>query len=86
VRAGGHERRLRRSVADGPWQAPSLVGEPSVLGWRWWELLAPVDHAAAVRIRARASDRAGRCPPEEANWNRLGYGNNSVQVVTVTVS
>jgi hypothetical protein len=36
-------------------------------------------------LRARATDRAGRVQPEHAEWNRLGYGNNSIQEVAIRV-
>ena len=29
---------------------------------------------------------AGRTQPERAEWNRLGYGNNAIQEVSVEVS
>jgi hypothetical protein len=34
---------------------------------------------------ARATDKAGRVQPEKAEWNRLGYGNNSIQEVAIRV-
>jgi hypothetical protein len=33
----------------------------------------------------RAMDCAGQVQPEHAEWNRLGYGNNSIQEVTIRV-
>jgi hypothetical protein len=36
-------------------------------------------------LRARAMDCAGRVQPEHAEWNRLGYGNNSIQDVAIRV-
>jgi hypothetical protein len=38
-----------------------------------------------VDLRARATDLAGRTQPEFAEWNRLGYGNNSVHQISVPV-
>jgi hypothetical protein len=38
-----------------------------------------------VTLRARATDLAGRTQPEHAEWNRLGYGNNAIQEVTLQV-
>jgi hypothetical protein len=34
-------------------------------------------------MRARASDLAGCIQPERPEWNRLGYGNNAVQELSV---
>jgi hypothetical protein len=36
-------------------------------------------------LRARATDAAGNTQPEVPVWNRLGYGNNAIEVVTVDV-
>jgi hypothetical protein len=36
-------------------------------------------------LRARASDLAGRTQPEQAEWNRLGYGNNAIEKIAVSV-
>jgi len=36
-------------------------------------------------VRARATDLAGRTQPESPEWNRLGYGNNSIPEVPVHV-
>jgi hypothetical protein len=44
-----------------------------------------LDAAGPVELRARATDATGRSQPERARWNRLGYGNNSIQLVVVTV-
>jgi hypothetical protein len=38
-----------------------------------------------VVIRARATDLAGRTQPDHPSWNRLGYANNAVEEVHVTV-
>jgi len=34
-------------------------------------------------MRARATDQAGQTQPERAEWNILGYGNNSIQRVPI---
>jgi hypothetical protein len=39
-------------------------------------------NAAHYRL---AMDRAGRVQPEHSEWNRLGYGNNSIQEVVIRV-
>jgi hypothetical protein len=38
-----------------------------------------------LMLRARATDEAGHTQPEQAEWNRLGYGNNSVHEVPLRV-
>jgi len=36
-------------------------------------------------LRARATDAAGNTQPEVPPWNRLGYGNNAIEVVYIDV-
>ena len=75
--------RVDVSVDGSPWRRANLLGEVHRHGWRRWELVARVDRAGLVKIRARASDEAGRTQPETPEWNRLGYGNNAIQEVAV---
>jgi DMSO/TMAO reductase YedYZ molybdopterin-dependent catalytic subunit len=74
------------SVDDGRWQEARLVGERHRHSWQWWELLTTLDRTGPVSIRARAIDLAGRTQPERPEWNRLGYGNNSIQEITINVT
>jgi DMSO/TMAO reductase YedYZ molybdopterin-dependent catalytic subunit len=73
------------SVGDGDWRDARLVGERRRHGWQWWELVAHLDAPGLTTLRARATDMAGRTQPEQAEWNRLGYGNNSIQAVPIRV-
>jgi hypothetical protein len=66
------------SLNDGPWREARLVGERRRAAWPWWELITRLEHA-------RATDTAGRTQPERADWNRLGYGNNSIHTVAAQV-
>jgi DMSO/TMAO reductase YedYZ molybdopterin-dependent catalytic subunit len=77
--------RVEVSVEDGQWQDARLIGDRRRHGWQWWELLTPVRRTGAVMLRARATDMAGRTQPERAEWNRLGYGNNSIHEVPVRI-
>ncbi len=38
-----------------------------------------------TQLRARATDAAGNVQPEVPPWNRLGYGNNAIEVASVDV-
>lgn len=67
------------------WREARLIGEAKPHAWRRWEFVARLDKPGLVTLRARATDRAGRTQPEQAEWNRLGYGNNSVQQVAITI-
>ena len=73
------------SVGGGDWQPARLVGERSRHSWQWWELITRVEQPGVVTLRARATDLAERVQPERAEWNRLGYGNNSIQQVPIRV-
>jgi DMSO/TMAO reductase YedYZ molybdopterin-dependent catalytic subunit len=67
------------------WQQARLVDEPNRHSWRWWELITRIEHRRAVTIRARATALVGGAQPEDATWNRLGHGNNSIQEVVARV-
>jgi Mo-co oxidoreductase dimerisation domain len=69
---------------DGPWREARLIGERPRAAWQWWELITRLE-PGPVAIRARATDIAGRTQPERAEWNHLGYGNNSIHSVRVQV-
>ena len=73
------------SVGDGPWQPARLVGERRRHSWQWWELLTRLDEPGPTTLRARATDLAGRTQPEQPEWNRLGYGGNAIQTVTIKI-
>lgn len=75
--------RVDVSVDDGRWQEARLLGERHRHRWQWWELLTRLERPGPVRLRARATDLAGRTQPDEPQWNRLGYGNNSIHDVVV---
>jgi DMSO/TMAO reductase YedYZ molybdopterin-dependent catalytic subunit len=61
--------------------------EPPLGPYQWqdwsfeWEATTP----GRRTIRARATDAAGNVQPEVPPWNRLGYGNNAIEVCTIDV-
>jgi DMSO/TMAO reductase YedYZ molybdopterin-dependent catalytic subunit len=69
----------------GAWHQANLIGEPSRQAWQRWELVTRINDSGPAMLRARATDRAGRVQPEHAEWNRLGYGNNSIQEVVIRI-
>jgi DMSO/TMAO reductase YedYZ molybdopterin-dependent catalytic subunit len=75
--------RVEVRIDDGPWRDARLVGERRRGSWQWWELIARLERPGGAVISARATDMAGRAQPEEPVWNRLGYGNNAIQEVSV---
>src|SRR5437868_390864 len=83
----GAERiaKVEVSFNDGPWQEARLIGEGRRGAWQWWELFESLKDGGPLVVRARATDASGRTQPDEAEWNRLGYGNNSVHSVAAQV-
>jgi DMSO/TMAO reductase YedYZ molybdopterin-dependent catalytic subunit len=77
--------RVEVSVDGGPWRKAHLSGERHRYAWQWWELSTRVDRPGKIRLRARATDLAGRTQPEQSEWNRLGYGVNAIQEVSIHV-
>jgi DMSO/TMAO reductase YedYZ molybdopterin-dependent catalytic subunit len=77
--------KVEVSLNDGPWTEARLIGEGRRGAWQWWELLASLEDVGPLVVRARATDLSGRTQPDQAEWNRLGYGNNSVHTVAAQV-
>jgi DMSO/TMAO reductase YedYZ molybdopterin-dependent catalytic subunit len=77
--------RVDVSIDGGPWQAATLVGDRHRHSWQWWELITRLDRSGPVSIRSLATDLSGRSQPEQAEWNRLGYGNNSIQELQIEI-
>lgn len=71
-------------TGDSGW-APATVAPPSgPHQWQDWSFewqATPGRHS----VRARATDAAGNVQPEVPPWNRLGYGNNAIEVSYVDV-
>ena len=78
--------RVEVSVDGGEWHQARLASERKRHSWQWWELQTRLDAPGLVSVRARAVDLAGRCQPDLSEWNKHGYGNNAIQVVTVKVN
>ncbi|HYB40090.1 MAG TPA: molybdopterin-dependent oxidoreductase [Mycobacterium sp.] len=77
--------RVDVSIGGGPWQPARLIGERRRHSWEWWELLTHCEAHGPSTVRARATDLAGRTQPERAEWNRLGYGGNAIQTISIAV-
>lgn len=76
--------QVHLSIDQGEWLQATLQGLPARYAWRSWQLDTRIEKTGSVTIRARAADLGRQTQPEQAEWNRLGYGNNSIQTVTVT--
>jgi DMSO/TMAO reductase YedYZ molybdopterin-dependent catalytic subunit len=72
-------------TGEGDWYRAKL--EPPAGPYMWQEWSFDWHAAAAGRhaLRARATDAAGNAQPDVPVWNRLGYGNNAVEVICVDV-
>jgi DMSO/TMAO reductase YedYZ molybdopterin-dependent catalytic subunit len=72
-------------TGEGEWHPARLELRRGPYQWQdWsfeWEATAPGRHT----LRARATDAAGNVQPDVPPWNRLGYGNNAVEVVYIDV-
>jgi len=79
----GPVARVEVAVGDGAWNEVEMLGQVARYAWRRWRVVTPIGRPGAIRLRSRATDTGGETQPQEASWNRLGYGNNSIQTVTV---
>ena len=77
--------RVEVRIGNDPWQEARLLGERKRYSWQGWELIARLEHRGSTVISARATDIASRTQPDSLEWNRLGYGNNTIQRVRVNV-
>src|SRR3954454_15016605 len=72
-------------TGDGDWY-PAQVEEPKGPSqWQNWWYEWEADGVGRKTLRARATDAAGNVQPDVPPWNRLGYGNNAVEVMYVDV-
>jgi hypothetical protein len=78
--------KVEVSVDGGDWREAHLIGERKRHSWQWWELIARFDRPGTVSLRVRATDLAGRNQPDQAEWNKLGYGNNGIHEVTARIA
>jgi DMSO/TMAO reductase YedYZ molybdopterin-dependent catalytic subunit len=69
----------------GDWY-PATVAPPSgPYHWQDWTYEWNAEELGRKTLRARATDAAGNVQPETPPWNRLGYGNNAIEVTYVDV-
>ncbi|XVU30000.1 sulfite oxidase [Actinoplanes sp. CA-054009] len=71
-------------TGDSPWHPATVEPAEGPYQWQDWSFrweATPGRHS----LRARARDAAGNVQPEVPPWNRLGYGNNAVELSWVDV-
>ncbi|HUY77972.1 MAG TPA: sulfite oxidase [Ktedonobacterales bacterium] len=80
--------RVNVSVDGGAsWHTATLhdVGSAPAYVWREWEYSWDAATSGPAMLLCVVHDEAGNTQPAEPEWNRLGYANNAIQRVAVTV-
>ena len=72
-------------TGEGEWHPAQLEPPKGPYQWQDWSFEWEADDIGRQTLRARATDAAGNVQPEVPPWNRLGYGNNAIEVVHVEV-
>lgn len=69
----------------GEWQPAEVFPPTAPYQWQEWRFDWEGGEPGRHVLRARATDAAGNTQPDSPAWNRLGYGNNAVQVLAFDV-
>ncbi|RKQ93040.1 molybdenum-dependent oxidoreductase-like protein [Solirubrobacter pauli] len=69
----------------GDWHPARLDIRQEPYAWQDWSFEWTVSRPGRYSLRARATDAAGNVQSEVPPWNRLGYGNNAVEVQHVDI-
>lgn len=72
-------------TGEGDWHEAHLQAPRGPYHWQDWSFDWDATQVGRHTLRARATDAAGNVQPEVPLWNRLGYGNNAVEVIYVDV-
>jgi DMSO/TMAO reductase YedYZ molybdopterin-dependent catalytic subunit len=72
-------------TGEGDWQPADLRPPTDPYQWQDWSFDWTATEVGRHSVRARATDAAGNVQPDVPPWNRLGYGNNAVEVLYVDV-
>jgi hypothetical protein len=72
-------------TGEGGWHPARLEPPSGPYHWQDWSFDWAADDVGRHTLRARATDAAGHTQPEVPPWNRLGYGNNAVEVIYIDV-
>jgi DMSO/TMAO reductase YedYZ molybdopterin-dependent catalytic subunit len=70
-------------TGEGEWRPAQLEPPGSDFGWQDWSFTWDGIGVGRHTLRARATDAAGNVQPDVPPWNRLGYGNNAIEVIYV---
>jgi DMSO/TMAO reductase YedYZ molybdopterin-dependent catalytic subunit len=72
-------------TGEGEWFPADVMPADSPYQWQDWYFDWTPPKTGRHSLRARATDAAGNIQPLIPPWNRLGYGNNAVEVQYVQV-
>ena len=72
-------------TGEGDWHPASLEPPKGPYQWQDWAFEWDATDIGRHSLRARATDAAGNLQPDVPPWNRLGYGNNAIEVSYVDV-
>jgi len=72
-------------TGEGDWHRADLESPRGPYEWQDWSFTWDATDVGRHTLRARATDAAGNIQPDVPPWNRLGYGNNAVEVSFVDV-
>jgi len=70
---------------DASWLPAWFTSPEQRYTWRQWEITWDADAPGSYTLQCRATDVNGNTQPIEAKWNRLGYANNAILSLQVTV-
>jgi len=68
------------------WRPATWTSEPDRYAWRSWEYAWRAEHPGEATLQCRATDEAGITQPAGSLWNRLGYANNAIQTVHISIT
>jgi DMSO/TMAO reductase YedYZ molybdopterin-dependent catalytic subunit len=72
-------------TGQGEWYTTSLQPPKGPSQWQDWSFEWQTSDIGRHSLRTRATDAAGNTQPDVPPWNRLGYGNNAIEVSYVDV-
>jgi DMSO/TMAO reductase YedYZ molybdopterin-dependent catalytic subunit len=67
-------------TGEGDWRPARLAPPRGEHQWQDWSFTWEPIGVGRHTLRARATDAAGNVQPDVPPWNRLGYGNNAIEV------